>query len=265
VEARIRKYGLGWPFEKVSEALQSADLAFCNLECPLSLNGIKVPKRFCFKADPNLVHCLIGAGFDIVSLANNHTLDCNRNGLVETMHYLDKWKVGHVGAGKTSAYAALPRFVDVNGLRIAFLARNELLPEGVWVRPDAPGIAHLEPDRLVDEVSRSARQADVVIVSLHWGVEYRKTPEKEQVKLARKLVDAGADMVLGHHPHVIQPVEKYHGGVIAYSMGNFVFDSPFKKCRDSVMLKCRLSPSGVSNVEAIPVKIVDFRPVAKSS
>jgi len=265
VGRRIKQHGLDWPFEKVAATLRSADLAFCNLECPLSVRGVKINKPYCFKADPSTVKCLTNAGFDIVSLANNHAMDCSRTGLVEMMQFLEEPGIRHTGAGDTLADASLPTIVEVNGLRIAFLARNTLFPEGVWLRPNAPGIAPLEPDTIEAEVADAARRADVVIVSLHWGVEYRTQPKESQRELARKLVDAGANLILGHHSHVPQPIEEYHGGVIAYSLGNFLFDSPFKKCTQSMIFKCRLTRSGVSDFEVVPVRIADCRPCPMTS
>lgn len=260
---RIEQYGIEWPFKQVRDALRSADLAFCNLECPLSARGIKVTKPICFKADPANVECLTDAGFDIVSLANNHSMDCSRPGLIETMHYLDKSEIAYTGAGGTPSEAALPVIVTVKGIRIAFLARNAWLPEGAWFRPDAPNSSYLDSETIESEVRDAANQADVVIVSLHWGIEYRTHPQSAQVELAHKVIDAGADLILGHHPHVLQPLEEYHGGVIAYSLGNFLFDSPFKNCKKSMILKCRLSKSGVLGIEQTPVEIVDYRPVER--
>lgn len=260
---RIKKHGMAWPFKGVRETTRSADLAFCNLECPLSSRGIKVTKPICFKADPANVECLTDAGFDIVSLANNHSMDCSRPGLVETMHYLDKTGIAYVGAGETPSHAALPTIVTSKGIRIAFLARNAWLPEGAWFRPDAPNSAYLDSETIESEVRDASGQADVVIVSLHWGIEYRTYPQPAQVEMAHKIIDAGADLILGHHPHVLQKVEKYNGGVIAYSLGNFLFDSPFRNCKQTTILKCRISKSGISDVEQIPVTIKDYRPVER--
>ena len=263
VGRQIKRYGIKWPFKHVRDTLRLSDLSFCNLECPLSAKGIKVPKPICFKADPANVECLTDAGFDIVSLANNHSMDCSRPGLIETMHYLDKARIAYTGAGDTPYDASLPTIVTVKGLRIALLARNAWLPEGAWFRPDAPNSSYLDLETIESEVRDAAGQADVVIVSLHWGNEYHTTPREEQVELAHRIVDAGADLILGHHPHVLQKVEKYHGGVIAYSLGNFLFDSPFKNCKKTMILKCSLSKSGVSGLEQIPVTIEDYRPIAR--
>ncbi len=260
VARRIGREGPRWPFEKARDALRSADLAFCNLECPLSADGVKVNKRVCFKADPANVECLRDGGFDVVSLANNHTLDCGSPGLADTMECLDAARIRYTGAGDTPADAARPAIITAKGLRIAFLARNAWLPEGVWSRPDAPAGAYLDPETIESEVRDAARRADVVIVSLHWGREYRESPLDGQVEFAHRIVDAGADLILGHHPHVLQPVERYRGGVIAYSLGNFLFDSPLRNCRETMILRCRLSKSGVSEVEQVPVGIRDHRP-----
>lgn len=260
---RIEEHGIEWPFEQVRDTLRSADLAFCNLECPLSDRGIKVSKPICFKADPSYIECLTAAGFDIVSLANNHSMDCSRTGLTETMHYLDKTGIAYTGAGGTPSEAAEPVIVTLKGIRIAFLARNAWLPEGSWSRPDVPNTAYLDSETIESEVRDAASQADVVIVSLHWGIEYRTHPQPAQVELAHKLIDAGADLIIGHHPHVLQPVEKYHGGVIAYSLGNFLFDSPFRNCKQTMILECRLTKSGVVDITQIPIRIEEYRPVER--
>lgn len=260
---RIARHGMDWPFEGVGEALRSADLAFCNLECPLSETGIKINKPYCFRAHPSTVKCLVDAGFDIVSLANNHSMDCSRQGLVDTMRCLDDAGIAHTGTADTLQDSLNPTILEIDGLKIVFLVRNALYPEGIWLRPEQPNVAPLDPDRILDQIKRAKRRADVVIVSLHWGIEYRKHPTENQTELARKMIDAGADLILGHHPHVVQPVEEYNGGVIAYSLGNFLFDSPYPQCRESVILKCSLSRQGVTDLELLPVKLENCRPIFK--
>jgi poly-gamma-glutamate capsule biosynthesis protein CapA/YwtB (metallophosphatase superfamily) len=257
---RIDQYGPDWPFEEVRSVLQSADIALCNLECPLSEHGVRVNKVYAFKAKPERCACLSGAGIDIVSLANNHTLDCGRRGLVETMDTLEEAGIAYAGAGPDEKAAREPLIVEAGGIRIAFLARNALLPESVWYRTDAPGIAPLDPETIEEEVAEAARLADVVIVSLHWGIEHHTYPEPWQEEMARRIIDAGADVVLGHHPHVVQPVEAYEGGLIAYSLGNFVFDNSQPRCRKSAILKAWLTRGGIEEYEVIPVEITRWRP-----
>ena len=257
---RITENSTKWPFAHVRDKLRAADLTFCNLEFPFTHDGLKVNKPFCFKGDPANVACLTDAGFDIVSLANNHTLDCGRDGLTDTMRTLDAASVAYAGAGPTEADARAPRILTVNGLRIAILARNAWLPEIVWYRTDAPTIAPLDPDTIEDEIRAAARQADVVIVSVHWGEEFAKHPCPDQIDLAHKMIDAGANLVIGHHTHTLQPIEEYHKGVIAYSLGNFVFDNSRPVCLDSRIFTCRLSRSGVSDVKLIPTHLDHWRP-----
>lgn len=141
------------------------------------------------------------------------------------------------------------------GLRIAFLARTMITPDGVIYREDAPGVAMLDPDRIVEEVRAARRQAHLVIVSLHWGIEYARYPQEEQRRLAHRLIDAGACLVLGHHPHTPQPLERYHRGVIAYSLGNFVFDATRPRARTGALLRCTLTVAGVRAAQLIPVVI----------
>ena len=260
IAKKIKKNGLDWPFGKVGETIRSADLAFCNLECPLSAGGHKITKFICFKADPKNLKCVSDAGFDIVSTANNHALDAGRKGLIETLRHLDEAGIAHAGSGPDLEAAKSPTILEINGVKVAFLARNMLFPEGVWFRTDAPTIAGLDESRIESEVADARSKADVVIVSLHWGVEYRKKPMDSQIVLGRKLIDAGANLVIGHHPHCTQPVERYHGGVIAYSLGNFLFDSRNPVCMQTMILKCRLSKSGVSDLEIIPARVKKWRP-----
>lgn len=260
IAKKIANNGFDWPFAKVAETIRAADIAFCNLECPLSKGAHKVTKFICFRADPKNLACVSDAGFDIVSTANNHALDAGRRGLMETLGHLDDAGIAHAGSGANLEAAESPTILDVNGVKVAFLARNLLFPEGVWYRTDAPTIAGLDESRIEEQIADAHEKADVVIVSLHWGIEYRKKPTDAQIALGRKLIDAGANVVLGHHPHCTQPVEEYHGGVIAYSLGNFLFDSVNPVCMETMILRCRLSRSGVSELQIIPARVVKWRP-----
>lgn len=260
IARKIKANGMDWPFAKVARTIREADLAFCNLECPLSADGRKVNKPICFKAPPGNLKCVKDAGFDIVSTANNHSLDCGRTGLMETMRLLDVSRIAHAGSGTNLAEASAPRIMDIGGVKVAFLVRNMLFPEMVWYRTDVPTIAELNKATIEDEIRAAKAKADVVVVSVHWGIEYRKHPEDWQRELGHRMIDAGASLVLGHHPHCTQPVERYHGGVIAYSLGNFLFDSRNPVCMETMILKCRLSRDGVSDLEILPARIVNWRP-----
>jgi poly-gamma-glutamate synthesis protein (capsule biosynthesis protein) len=252
--------GVDYPFSATAEITRAADLTVGNLECALSRDGTALVKRYSFKADPASADGLKNAGFDVVSLANNHSLDCERAGLLDTREALARRGLLCVGAGKDAAAAEAPLIVERNGLRIAFLAWTAVQCEGVIYREDAPGAAVFDPDRAAGAVRAARKRADVVIVLLHWGLEYTKEPLEVQRSIAQGLIDAGATVVIGAHAHTPQPVERYHRGVIAYSLGNFVFDALSDRARSGLILRCQLGPGGVARVETIPTTITRCRP-----
>lgn len=256
----IARNGPDYPFEHVAPLIRQADLAIFNLECALSEDGIPIEKRYSFKADPIVADGLARAGFDLAILANNHSVDCGRRALPETLSVLRSHNISPVGAGRSAAEAAAPLIVERSGLRIAVLARTFVLPDGVIYREDVPTIAVYDSDRIEQDVRSAARQADIVVVSLHWGIEYARQPQESQRRIARGLVDAGADLVIGHHTHTPQPIERYRNGLIAYSLGNFVFDSHAEGGRRGLLLQCRVRADGVEDHEAIPIRIERAQP-----
>jgi poly-gamma-glutamate synthesis protein (capsule biosynthesis protein) len=203
----IARRGSRYPFERVAELLSAADLTFGNLECPLAERGTRVVKRYSFRAHPKTAECLALAGFDLLSLANNHTMDCGRTGLVETMETLHRRGLRWCGAGETRAHAEAATVLAVKGLKVAFVGFCEFLPEGSFLRDDRPTIAFASEAGVRPAVTAARAQAHVVVASFHWGVEYDSRPHPRQVRLARAAVEAGADLVLGHHPHVLQGIE----------------------------------------------------------
>ncbi|MCJ7752517.1 MAG: CapA family protein, partial [Armatimonadetes bacterium] len=256
----IERHGPNYPFEHVRDIIQEADLAVFNLECALSENGTPIQKRFSFRADPIAADGLARAGVDIAVLANNHSVDCGRWASPETIDALESRGIACVGGGADMATAADPIVVERNGLRLAFLARTFILPDGVIYREDVPTVATYDPDRIEEEIRAARRLADVVIVSLHWGVEYARQPQESQRRIARRLIDAGADLVIGHHTHTPQPVERYKDGIIAYSLGNFVFDSHAEGGRRGIMLRCTITKAGIVEYQEIPMEIERGQP-----
>jgi len=256
----IERDGPDYPFEHVGGILREADVGLFNLECALSEDGIPIQKRFSFKADPIAAEGLARAGFDVAVLANNHSVDCGRWALPETTNILASKGIASVGGGATMAEAAAPVVIERNGLRIAFLARTFILPDGVIYREDVPTVAVYDPDRIDEEIRAARRRADIVVVSLHWGIEYARQPQESQRRIARRLIDAGADLVIGHHTHTPQPVERYGRGLIAYSLGNFVFDPAGEGGRNGIVLQCTLTRRGVASFAALPVRITDAQP-----
>ena len=257
--------GADYPFAGTSMITRAADLAVGNLECALSREGRPLVKRYSFKASPACADGLARAGFDILSLANNHTMDCGRTGLLDTMAALKKRGLLAVGAGKDARAAEAPLIVERNGLRIAVLAWTAVRCEGMIHRPDAPGVAVLDAARAAAAVRAARQHTDLVICLLHWGLEYTRQPLETQRRIAHRLIDAGAALVVGHHPHTPQPVERYKRGLIAYSLGNFVFDTARERARRGIILKCTLSPRGLTEWQVVPVRIRAAQPRPETS
>ena len=204
----------------VADQLRRADVAFGNLECPLATVGPRDPWRGIFRADPATVEVLVLGGLDIMSLANNHTLNSGPEALMETLDHLEAAGIGYVGAAREEEHGSDPVFLQARDLRIGFMAYTDLsFPHGSYSKVDP------ELTRLREQISAAAGDCDLLVVSYHWGEMDRREPTSRQVEVAHASIDAGADAVLGHHPHVLQGVEVYQDRPILYSMGNLAFDA----------------------------------------
>ncbi len=272
----IEANGLGWPFGLVSGRLGAADLTFCNLEAPLSTAGTPLPgKEIWLRGKPEYAACLKEAGIDVVSLANNHILDYDTPALLETLSVLDQNGIKHCGGGRNITEARAPAVLEAGGLRVAFLAYTEFADIGLFWSWDYErsfeatdkdaGCAPLRLAVVGEDIARARALADVVVVAYHWGLEdinYPKAfnPANDLEAIARQTVDLGASLVLGTHPHAIQGLEVYHGGLIAYSLGNFVMDQRRDTQKESMILDVVLGPSGVVTARVTPVWIDTTRP-----
>ena len=209
--------------------IQAADYFITNEEFPFSTRGTPAPdKQFTFRVHPEKVKMMQEMGIDLVTLANNHALDYGRDAMLDTIDTLDHAGIRHVGAGKNLAEARKPAIVELNGRTFAFIGATRVYPEADWAAgTDAPGMfsAYDGGVQLAEEVKAAKQQADYVIAYVHWGIEREEMPNEVQKSIAHRLVDAGADLVIGAHPHVLQGLEYYQGVPIAYSLGNFVFGS----------------------------------------
>lgn len=215
------------PLAHVAHWLRDADLRVANLEAIVATSGRAVPgKPFAFRAHPRVLRPL-ARHFDAVSLANNHAGDYGPAALVETQKRLDDAGIGLFGAGHALAEAHEPLIVERNGLRVALLGYNEFMPRSFEADVDQAGIAWSEDEQVRHDIVRARRvhRADLVIPFMHWGWEHEPLASPRQRALARLMIDAGADAVVGGHPHVTQDVEIHAGKPIVYSLGNFVFDS----------------------------------------
>ncbi|WP_419841085.1 CapA family protein [Candidatus Poriferisodalis sp.] len=213
------------PFADIEPALRTADIAIVNAEMVISARGRAADKRFVFRAPPTAADRIAAAGVDVANLANNHAMDYGTEALTDTVDHLEARGVIALGAGSTGTDAYRHRVIEVRpGLRVAFVGASLVVPHGFPASDSRPGIASAyERDRVLASVRSAARDADVVIAAVHWGIERTTCPNRRQRDLAQELLRSGADAVVGHHPHVLQPVAFDDGKLVAYSLGNFVW------------------------------------------
>jgi poly-gamma-glutamate synthesis protein (capsule biosynthesis protein) len=252
-------------FAHVQRTLLEADLLLANLECAVSDTGRRAPKRYAFRAPPMAAISLASVGVDVVSQANNHALDYGPDALADTRRELQRRGILVVGAGADRRQARRPVIVVRDRLRIgvlAYVARTaggaDL--EGWGATAHRPGVSIGLLPGIRQDVRRARKQADVVVVMLHAGVEGSDRPTPYQVKAARAALAAGASLVIGSHPHVLQPLVRTRHGLIAYSMGNFIFDRMRGSWAESAILDVTLTRRGVTRVRWVPVRLVDGIP-----
>jgi poly-gamma-glutamate synthesis protein (capsule biosynthesis protein) len=246
------------PFVKTESLFRGAALRIGNLECPVATSGAAVEKVYTFRADPRVLPVL-QRHFDAVSVANNHSGDYGPAAFTETLQRLDEAHVLRFGGGKNLAQAHAPLLVERGGIKIALLGYDRFLPRSFEAGDDRPGVAWAEPEQMTYDIAQArSAGADVVIPFLHWGWENEPEPCADQRKLARQLLDAGADAVIGAHPHVTQGAEMYRGKPIIYSLGNFVFDLlDYPDNARAWVLRLELDRHGVVSFSTAAVHIDD--------
>lgn len=213
----------GDPFADFAPLFASADIRIGNLECVVATTGSAGDKNFTFRAHPRTLPVL-QRHFDAVALANNHSGDYGRQAFAQMLDLLKQQRLAQFGGGHTLSEAHTPLILERKGLRIALLGYNEFMPRSFEADHDAPGSAWSEDEQVVADIQNARRvhRADIVIPVMHWGWENELTANARQRQLARTMIDAGADAVIGGHPHVTQDIEHYQGKPIVYSVGNFV-------------------------------------------
>lgn len=251
------------PFAQVAQRLKQADVRIANLECVVARSGKAFDKPWTFRAHPRVLDVL-KRHVDVVSVANNHSGDFGREAFAEMLQRLDAAGLPHIGGGRDLASAHEPHIVQRNGLKIALLGYDEFFPRHFEAGHDHPGVAWSEDEQVVADIRRARRVhgADLVIPFMHWGQEHEPEANARQRQLARLMIDAGADAVVGTHPHVVQDTETYRGKPIVYSLGNFVFDG-FSSLdnRTGWMLFMTLGREGVRQWHTEAVRTdVDGRP-----
>lgn len=259
------------PFAGMVPSLASADLAVINVEMAITSRGPAANKTFVFRAPASAADTIAAAGVDVVSLANNHAKDFGETGLLDTLDALEAVGVVAVGAGGFDTEAYRHRVVEVpDGPRVAFVSATQIVPTAFAARGDRAGVAdaRAERERVLANVRVAADDADVVIVSVHWGIERDTCPSDIQRSLAQDLLDAGATAVLGHHPHVLQPVVTTETQLVAYSLGNFIWHARFGITGDTGILQLDFEDDALTGWQFHP-HILDSRgapvPIAEGS
>ena len=260
----VASRGFDHPFGGTAAELRKGDIVVGNLEAPLTGGGAEFAgKRFRFRVRPEAAAALRRTGFDVLTLANNHIMDFGSQGLADTLTSLGRAGLGHTGAGATLAEARRPALVEAKGRRVAFLAYSLTYPEEFYAGTGRPGTAQGIAARVAEDIARARHTAEHVVVSFHWGAELAGMPKPYQQRAARAAIDAGADLVLGHHPHVLQGIERYRGRTIIYSLGNFAFGSMSRHADRSMIARVTLDGSG-QTVEIVPINVLNsevrFRP-----
>jgi hypothetical protein len=258
----LQKKGSDYPFEGVRPLLQRAQAVLGNLEGPLAKRAVRQERNFSYRVHPTFAMPLARAGINILTLANNHLVDCGRDGVLETIDAVEAAGIARIGAGRNATDAHQPAIVSSGPLRIGFLGYY-------WNRRCAatetlPGSAIDTSDRLQADIRSLRERVDRVVVTFHWGIPYEREPLEQDRLKARVAIDCGADIVIGHHPHVVQPFELYRGRPIFYSLGNFTFGSGNSR-GEGLLLGCTFEPNKTT-VALYPLYVknrdprVDYQP-----
>jgi poly-gamma-glutamate capsule biosynthesis protein CapA/YwtB (metallophosphatase superfamily) len=264
VETLMKQNGFDYPYKDVKDLLQQPDLTIGNLETPVTDRGVLLKKEYNYRSPPLALPALKEAGIDLVNLANNHVMDYGTEGLLDTMDHLDNTGILRVGAGHDAKEAFNPVIIEKNGIKIAFLGFSHVVPDVSWkAGVKHPGVADTYDYKApVLAIEKARAEADLVVVIAHWGIERTDTPVAYQTDLAHRYIDAGADLVIGGHPHVLQGIEAYKGKWIAYSLGNFIFTTnSVKETLETFVLNATCSKERQCTLAVVPIQTVYAKPV----
>lgn len=263
----IEKHGSDYLFEKVQPVFNQSDYVSGNFENPVLLQkeevyeGEKSEKNIHLFSRLEGAHAIKNAGFSVINLANNHMMDYGPNALVETLDTFNDLGMPHVGAGNNVEEATEVEYADYDGQRVATLGFTDVLVKGFSAQRYTAGVARATPENIVPAIQEAKKNADLVIVNVHWGIEYNKKPSKRQKEMAKIMADVGADIIVGHHPHVLSEIEVFdNGSVVFYSLGNFIFDQGWTRTKDSAIAQYHIDKDGKKSIEIIPVRLKEAQP-----
>lgn len=264
---------LYYPFYNIRALLRQNDFVFANFESPIIPGRQIHTGEMAFRVDENLAPILKELNFSILSLANNHLLDFGQKGLLNTLKLLAENQIQYIGAGENYQEAHQYKILEKNNIKIAFLAYNDsdVILATNEATEDRPGTAFMDLDALQKDLAEAKKSADFVIVSLHSGTEYKENPNSRQIEFAHAAIDNGANLVVGHHPHVVQPIEKYpktkpeisneasKTGYIFYSLGNCIFDQAWsEETTEGIATQIIFSKNEIKNIKILPLIIENY-------
>ena len=236
------KNGHDYPVRHLRRLMFPYDYRFCNVESPISDTGtVHSNKKYVFLAKPFHIQLLTACRINGVSLSNNHSNDFGHEALMNTIALLEENDIAQTGAGKNLIDARRPIIFTIRKIRFAIFAYSAVSYSDSYANKKTPGVAASALSIIRQDIRRYRKKADHIIISLHWGIEYSDYPSKDQVSKARALINSGADVIIGHHPHIYQGIEIYRNRPIIYSLGNFIFGSINEDIRDNIMISVRFS------------------------
>ncbi|GGE83450.1 CapA family protein [Priestia taiwanensis] len=268
IENVTQQYGEGYMFRYVDSYLKNADYVSGNFEHPVLAEEPskyeKADKYIHLHVNKEAVQAVKEAGFSVMNLANNHLMDYGAGGLHDTVSVFREAGLDYVGAGEDLQQAKGITYHDVNGVRVATLGFTDAYVKGFIATSEEPGVLSMNPELLFEQIgiakSDARGNADLIVVHAHWGQEYDDEPSPRQQALGRAMIEAGADIIVGHHPHVLQSFEVYKEGVIFYSLGNFVFDQGWTRTKDSALVQYHLNDEGEATIDIVPLQIKEGVP-----
>lgn len=264
-EEHINAYGTDYPFQRIKEDLLKYDYVVGNLETPITARGVPyTDKAYTFRLHPSSARALKDLKLDAVFLSNNHLMDYGHAGMEDTIVYLDNNNIRHAGGGKNISDARRPILIKHDNISICILSYCDRPPSDFYASDEKPGIAPLDLDKIKDDIAIWKNPGTIVILSLHWGIEHTHEPQYYQKKMAREIIDAGADAIIGHHPHWPQGIEIYCGKPVVYSLGNFVNGFTNAIERDNIAVVMYYANSALERIKIIPIagknSVIKYQP-----
>lgn len=258
------KGGYSELFQNVSKIYADSDYISGNFETAIlskeESRYTEASKNIHLSSTVESVEALKKEGIDVVSLANNHSYDYGANGIKDTMKILETNDIDYIGSGVNIEDARKYDVKDINGIKIANIGISDIVPYEFSATKNKEGVlTSINKDNL-KIIEKANKESDLVVVNIHWGEEYSISSNKHQENIAKKMIDMGADIIVGHHPHVIHSIETYKDGIIFYSLGNFIFDQGWSRTKDSMIVNYTLNEEGEGQFEIIPLRISEGRP-----